>query len=198
MKKNDAAIAAARIKSLCTKFTDGAIMHNKFFVLTKKGKAVAVLTGSTNISENGVFGHLNCAHVVEDPKVANAYLAYWEQLHGDPGSDALKEWTGKNSPLPRNPPEFGVQLEFSPQTGAKTLDVYGEIANSANKALFMTSAFGMNKVFLPIYEQSDTVLRFALMDKPGSGKAAKQQAADRPRSEAPQRARSHRSQYCDE
>lgn len=178
MKKNDAAIAAARIKGICTKFTDGVIMHNKFFVLTKNGKAVAVLTGSTNISENGIFGHLNCAHVVEDAKVANAYLAYWEQLHGDPGSDVLKEWTGKNSTPPPNPPQSGVQLEFSPQTGVKTLDAYGEIANSASKALFMTFAFGMNKVFLPIYEQSDTVLRFALMDKPGGGKAAKQQAAD--------------------
>jgi len=42
----------------------------------------------------------------------------------------------------------------------------------------MTFAFGMNNVFLPVYEQKDKILRFALMDKAGSGTSAKQQEAD--------------------
>jgi len=178
VKKNEAAITAARIKGICSKFTDGKIMHNKFFVLTKRDKAVAVLTGSTNISENGIFGHLNCAHIVEDAKVASAYLDYWEQLKADPGGASLKKWTGINTPPPDDPPKVGVTREFSPQTGKATLEAYGSIADRANKALFMTFAFGMNDVFLPVYEQKDKVLRFALMDKAGSGKASKKQAAD--------------------
>jgi len=178
VKKNDAAIAVARIKGICSKFTDGKIMHNKFFVLTKKGKAVAVLTGSTNISENGIFGHLNCAHIVENGEIATAYLDYWEQLKEDPGGAVLREWTGNNTPAPDDPPQVGVTREFSPQVGTATLDAYGAIANRAEKGLFMTFAFGMNNVFLSVYEQKDNVLRFALMDKPGSGKSARQQAAD--------------------
>jgi phosphatidylserine/phosphatidylglycerophosphate/cardiolipin synthase-like enzyme len=178
VRKNEAAISAARIKGICSKFKDGKIMHNKFFVLTKKGSPVAVLTGSTNISENGIFGHLNCAHIIEDPKVAAAYLDYWEQLKGDPGSAVLKQWTNKKTPVAVSPPKEGITLEFSPQTGTATLNAYGLIADLAEKALFMTFAFGMNKTFLPVYEQTDRVLRFALMDKAGSGKTAKQQAAD--------------------
>ncbi len=178
VKKNEDAIAAARIKGICSKFTHGKIMHNKFFVLTKKDKAVAVLTGSTNISENGIFGHLNCAHIVEDADVAIAYLDYWEQLKSDPGGAALKKWTGNNTPPPDDPPPAGTTREFSPQTGNATLETYGAIANRAEKALFMTFAFGMNNVFLPVYEQKDKILRFALMDKAGSGTSAKQQEAD--------------------
>jgi phosphatidylserine/phosphatidylglycerophosphate/cardiolipin synthase-like enzyme len=178
VKKNEAAIAAARIKGICNKFTDGTLMHNKFFVLTKKDKPVAVLTGSTNVSENGIFGHLNCAHIVEDAGVASTYLDYWEQLKSDPGSATLKEWTGENSPSPDNPPPAGITKEFSPQVGKATLQTYGAIADGAQKALFMTFAFGMSNVFLPVYEQDDKVLRFALMERAGNGKTAKQQAED--------------------
>jgi phosphatidylserine/phosphatidylglycerophosphate/cardiolipin synthase-like enzyme len=177
VKKNEAAIATAGIEDICSKFTDGKIMHNKFFVLTKKGKAVAVLTGSTNISENGIFGHLNCAHVVEDPAVADAYLKYWNQLEQDPGAAALKEWTGSGPEL-ADPPAEGVSQEFSPQVGTAILKSYGVIANSAQKALFMTFAFGMNDVFLPVYEQDGSILRFALMDKAGNGKTAEKQKED--------------------
>lgn len=42
------------------------MMHNKFFVLTENNKPIAVWTGSTNLTENGIFGHSNCGHVVED------------------------------------------------------------------------------------------------------------------------------------
>lgn len=176
--KNEKAIAEAQIKGLCSAFTDGKIMHNKFFVLMKGSKAISTLTGSTNISENGIFGHLNCAHIIEDADVAKTYLDYWTQLKSDPGSAALKEWTGDSTPTPPNPPTDGTTLAFSPQVGRATLAMYADIANRAQRGLFMTFAFGMNKVFQPVYEQQDKVLRFALMDKAGSGKGAAQAKED--------------------
>ena len=49
-EKNERAIAEARIRSVCEPRTTGKLMHNKFVVLARKGKPVAVWTGSTNIS----------------------------------------------------------------------------------------------------------------------------------------------------
>ena len=78
-------------------------MHNKFFVLSKDGEPVAVWTGSTNISENGIFGHLNVGHSVEDTDVASAYLTYWTQLSGNPPQAAQKQWIDANDSRPRCP-----------------------------------------------------------------------------------------------
>jgi hypothetical protein len=45
---------------------------------------VAVWTGSTNRTENGIFGHSNCVNVIEDAGVSAAYLNYWHNLKNDP------------------------------------------------------------------------------------------------------------------
>ena len=55
-------------------------MHNKFLVLTEKSKPTAVLFGSTNLTENGIFGHANCTHVVENDTIAAKYLKYFVKL----------------------------------------------------------------------------------------------------------------------
>ncbi|WCM18700.1 phospholipase D-like domain-containing protein [Paraburkholderia bryophila] len=170
VRKNEEAIETTGIGPLCQGFTNGRIMHNKFMVLLKDGKPVGVLTGSTNYTENGIFGHLNCAHVVSDPDVAQIYLDYWTQLSEDPDLATMRTWDDRNTPSPANPPAVGVAQVFSPQTGTATLQRYADIAASTRRALFMTFAFGMNKDFLPAYGQDDGVLRFALMDKVGVGK----------------------------
>ena len=133
-------------------------MHNKFIILLKDGKPIEVLTGSTNYTENGIFGHLNCAHVVSDPNVAQMYLDYWTKLSADPTLAAMRRWDNEKTPEPPSPPDSGVVEVFSPQTGTATLERYGDIAALANRALFMTFAFGMNKVFVPTYSQDDGVL----------------------------------------
>ena len=178
---NEEAIAAAGIDGLCQGITEGKIMHNKFIVLLKDGQPTEVLTGSTNYTENGLFGHLNCAHIVNDATVAAKYLGYWEELQKDLSLADLRKFNDRNTPAPENPPPPGTMEVYSPQTGKSTLTRYGEIAGRADRALFMTFAFGMNKTFVPLYMQTDDVLRFALMDKEGSGKdaaAAKQTVAE--------------------
>src|SRR5260370_37719833 len=86
----------------------------------------------------------------------------------------LRTFNNHNTQPPANPPPPGTLEVYSPQTGATTLKRYGEISDSAQRALFMTFAFGMNKTFVPVYMQEDSVLRFALMDKEGSGRGAEQ------------------------
>ena len=177
---NEEQIAAYDIADICSGITHGKIMHNKFIVLSKDGTPTDVLTGSTNYTENGLFGHLNCAHVVHDGTVARRYLDYWTELSSDPALDDLRAWDGENGPAPPMPPTAGIQAVFSPQSGSGTLTRFGEIAAEAQRGLFMTFAFGMNKTFLPTYSKADGVLRFALMDTVGVGKdiAAARQRID--------------------
>ena len=168
---NEAEIKAAKAKSFCKPRTTGELMHNKFLVLTRKGKPLAVWTGSTNITENGLFGHMNCGHIVEDADVARAFLAYWEQLRSNPELKDEKAWIGEHNPAP---PEPDGDLEeitpvFSPHKGNDVLDWYRDIAGRAGEALMMTFAFGMNDRFKEVYgREEEDVLRYALMDKPTS------------------------------
>lgn len=167
--KNESAIAAAKIKAFCIPRTTGKIMHNKFFVLTKNNKPIAVWTGSTNLTENGIFGHSNLGHIVEDADVAAAYLDYWNELKGSPESAAERSWVGQNNANPPDPWKDDLREVFSPRTGLKVLEWYAELAASAKKALMMTFAFGMHTDFQQVYEQPDGILRFALMEKEGNG-----------------------------
>ena len=168
-RKNEAAIEACGVKGLCRPRTTGKLMHNKFLVLTRRDKPVAVWTGSTNLTENGIFGHLNCGHIVEDEGVARQYLDYWEELATNPELDEEKRWMAEHNP---NPPEqwsSDMTAVFSPHAGNDILDWYRDIAAGAEQALFMTFAFGMDGRFQDVYRREDDVLRIALMDKAGSG-----------------------------
>src|SRR5206468_923570 len=60
------------------------IGHNKFLVyVDRKGDPQAVLLGSTNWTSTGLSTQTNNTIVVEDPKLAARYLAYWKQLVAD-------------------------------------------------------------------------------------------------------------------
>jgi hypothetical protein len=60
------------------------IGHNKFLVYTdSKGKATAVLFGSTNWTSTGLCAQTNNTVVVEDAKLAARYLKYWRALAAD-------------------------------------------------------------------------------------------------------------------
>ena len=169
-KKNREAIAKAKIKSLCKGRKNGKLMHNKFFVLSRNGKPVAVWTGSTNLTENGIFGHSNLGHIVEDSDVAQAYLDYWDRLDQDPDVD--RDYRDANvaaAPAPPVPWDVETTAVFSPrQTDLDSLDWYAELAAGAQQALFMTFAFGMHEKFKDVYRKDDAVLRMALLEKEGN------------------------------
>ena len=81
--ENEATIKTARLDdydAVIPRTVSEGIRHNKFIVLLKGGRPLAVWTGSTNISAGGIFGHSNVGHVVWDEGVAAKYLDYWERL----------------------------------------------------------------------------------------------------------------------
>ena len=165
-KANRKAIAKAKIKSVCKGRANGKLMHNKFFVLSKNGKPKAVWTGSTNLSENGIFGHSNLGHIVEDKDVAQAFLDYWDRLNDDPKvAKEYREENMKATPAPPDPWDSATTTVFSPRgTALDSLEWYAEIAGKAKKGLFMTFAFGMHQDFKDVYMQDDDVLRMALLE----------------------------------
>jgi phosphatidylserine/phosphatidylglycerophosphate/cardiolipin synthase-like enzyme len=167
---NEEAIRDHGIEAICKPRTIGTIMHNKFLVLSRNDQPLAVWTGSTNISENGIFGQLNVGHIVDDETIAAAYLNYWKQLDKNPETAKLRLWAKDNSPSLAPPPPPGTRTLMSPRRGLKQLGHYAELADSANDALFMTFAFGMDERFRAVYDQDDDILRVALMEKEGNGR----------------------------
>jgi phosphatidylserine/phosphatidylglycerophosphate/cardiolipin synthase-like enzyme len=179
-KKNDAAIKEAGIKGRCIPRTKGKLMHNKFIVLLKKGKPVSVWTGSTNATLNGIFGHLNVGHEIADPDVAARYFECWNVLAQDPTPAELKDWGETHDPLPPEDSAAakGTRIIFSPHRGLQALRWYAQMAKRDSLPIFITLAFGMNKLVQAVYKQTDGVLRVALLEKPGNGAGLKQGRID--------------------
>jgi len=170
---NEQAIADQRLKGVSIPRTNGTLMHNKFIVLVEKGQPRAVLFGSTNLTENGLYGHANCAHVVENEAIAAKYLTYFDKLTEDPETSTrisdYKDWTIEQTPAPATKFSAGMAPVFSPRSNLDALDWYAELARSAAGGLFMTFAFGMNEQFREVYATDDKVLRMGLMEKEWNG-----------------------------
>jgi phosphatidylserine/phosphatidylglycerophosphate/cardiolipin synthase-like enzyme len=168
---NHETAANAHIKSLCkgrvtrTDVKKPPIAHNKFIVLLKDGKPVAVLTGSTNFSQGGVFGQSNVVHVVENDSVAGKYLKCWDLISKNPDHDLLRQSLAELNQLPTDLPKKGTSCIFSPQPSFDALEWYAKLAREAQGGLFMTFPFGMAKQFKVAFKTGAAPLRYALMDQ---------------------------------
>jgi phosphatidylserine/phosphatidylglycerophosphate/cardiolipin synthase-like enzyme len=160
----------------------GAQKHNKFIVLLKDGKPVEVWTGSTNISDGGIFGHSNVGHIVHDAGVAGKYLDYWNALcnpiepapaagkpfgatRTDPGTSGLSAKNGRATPTPAGKATAGaVTALFSPR-GPETLQWYADRMAEAHEIVCFTVAFTLAKNFEPFLAADSEVLRFVLSNR---------------------------------
>jgi phosphatidylserine/phosphatidylglycerophosphate/cardiolipin synthase-like enzyme len=152
--------------------TEG-IRHNKFIVLLKGKKPVAVWTGSTNISDGGIFGHSNVGHIVWDKDVAASYLAYWERLAENLTPTKLRGPNRDASPTPKaKPPKNSVTPLFSardPREGNgsnETLEWYAARLAEAKELCCMTFAFNIDEVFQEVLAEDNDVLRYVVKDDP--------------------------------
>ncbi len=121
-KENQKMIDHCGLSKVCApRKSGGAQKHNKFIVLLKDDHPVEVWTGSTNISDGGIFGHSNVGHMVHDAGVAEKYLAYWNALCNpidppppasrplsktriDPGTSGLETRNDRVTPTPSENP----------------------------------------------------------------------------------------------
>jgi phosphatidylserine/phosphatidylglycerophosphate/cardiolipin synthase-like enzyme len=166
-KANEDAIASFGLKTICTPRTAKglSLSHNKFIVLTKDGAAQAILTGSTNFSRGGIYGHSNVVHVCEDPSVAAQYLWLWNELKLNKDRAVDAPIIDDRTPLPGIPLRPGTTQVFSPRADLEALQWYASRAKEAKDALFMTFAFGMHDLFQDAYKNGTARLRYALMEK---------------------------------
>ena len=180
-QKNGDAIKAAHLETACTPRRNGTLMHNKFLVLSKDDVPVALLFGSTNLTENGLFGHANCVHIVEGREPAETYLRYYQELTGDPETtkgSPYKPWNAETTPAPVKKLKAGKAAPvFSPRPDLKALEWYADLAGKAEGGLFMTFAFGMHDLFAGVFSRKDGTLRMALMEKEWNGRNKEAQIA---------------------
>ena len=169
--ENESMIASAGLKSICDpQKSRGGIRHNKFIVLLKKGKPIAVWTGSTNISAGGIFGHSNVGHAVWDAEIAAAYLAYWDRL-ADP-EVTRKPLVEQNLKACATPETTDIAANevltlFSPRDEKEvlaTLDWYAALMKSAENMMCITFAFGIDQRFIDVVKHPDDTLRYAVSD----------------------------------
>jgi phosphatidylserine/phosphatidylglycerophosphate/cardiolipin synthase-like enzyme len=170
---NKTAIAAAGLPAeILIERTNAPIAHNKFIVFSDGGAPVSVWTGSTNLSEGGIFGHSNVGHAVRDAQVAQAYLGYWAQLSTNPMIGDLRDWVSANSPFTTDLPA-GIHTLFSPRHGLAPLGWYANEFGTGSVSTHITEPFGMSTLFETSLEASTgDALRYVLLDKPDNNQAA--------------------------
>lgn len=146
------------------------IRHNKFIVLLEGDKPVAVWTGSTNISDGGIFGHSNVGHIVWDEDVAAKYLGYWKRLADNLTPTKLRAPNKAATPTPvGRPPEDSVTALFSARDAKdsnETLQWYADRLAEAKEVSCMTFAFNIDEVFQEVLGKDNDVLRYVVKDDP--------------------------------
>jgi phosphatidylserine/phosphatidylglycerophosphate/cardiolipin synthase-like enzyme len=148
---NEQAIAAANLDpAILIPRHHTTIAHNKFIVRATRAadgtlSGEQVWTGSTNMSQGGIFGHSNVGHAVRDPQTADAYLGYWAELSGDPTAKPLKTWVSANSPFDAATLTApGIHTLFSPRLDLQPLDWYAARFTDSAATAHITLPFGMD------------------------------------------------------
>lgn len=147
-----------------------AICHDKFAILSRltgDGTASprAVLCGSTNFTENGVFRQANVCHIVDHADVARRYAALFEQLFGGLDVDGTRDWIDQHDPLVADAP---LDVGFSPRSGRADLDFIRQEIDRARRDVLFCTAFDLDDVILQalLGRPHDDVLRLGLQNKP--------------------------------
>ncbi len=145
------------------------IFHNKFIVLSKLNAAgervpQAVLCGSTNFTENGVYRQANVVHILDNTAIADSYFKLFEQVWANPSDvAATRKWIGLNNPIDA---DSNIWAGFSPRAGKVDLAEFVNILNNADKDLLFATAFALPDDILDaiLGQPNDPVLRYGIQN----------------------------------
>jgi len=130
----------------------GALGHNKFVVvLGKNGKPTTVWTGSTNWQPTGLCTQVNNGLLIDDPAVADIYLAQWKRLKAAKSGfpDALVQANSAGHKA------GNATVWFSRSAKQIDLDALNaEVANAKEGVLFLMFMPGAAGVFGTVMKRS--------------------------------------------
>ncbi|PYJ89778.1 MAG: hypothetical protein DME71_08455 [Verrucomicrobia bacterium] len=169
--ENKAALKAAGASSLVKKVRDNEVSqaHNKFFVLLDKDDTpISVWTGSTNVSEKGIFGHCNTGHQISDRHIATRYFDYWKLVYQNLDRKtyqnkvmALKDGADvKAADVP-----VGISVFFSPRKTNDMLQTYADLVEGASGMVCCVYPFNIDKRFQVVFAEDKPYLRYILLDR---------------------------------
>jgi len=160
------------------------IAHNKFLVYQPKESLVPteVWTGSTNISEGGIFGQTNVGHWIRNHDTAQKYKAYWDLLATDPGAkensthvkaennqlkQAVEAITGNVNIQGIKNSTQSIMPIFSPRKSLDMLDTYFELVDQAQSSACITLAFGVSEALKQklLNNNSNNSIVFMMLEK---------------------------------
>lgn len=165
--KNETAIKKAGLpknRLIPRKSNPDFIQHNKFMVLLKNGQPIAVWTGSTNITEKGIFGQCNTGHILRDNVMAKKYLDYWNCLKADP--DNAHSRIGCLNIQP-DMEELGENMVafFSPRSKTKVLSLYTSLVTASQQLVCGMFPFSFNKSIKDAILADTDHLKYVIIDK---------------------------------
>lgn len=144
------------------------IPHNKFLIhCSAAGTPVKVWTGSTNISEKGIFGQCNTGHIVKDKTIAELYLKFWNVLLGDPTRAPLvDEVMSLQADLAAEDlPDNNITVFFSPRETTSMLDVYAQLVENAGELACGIFPFNIDIRFQNAFNKPKDFPRYIVVDK---------------------------------
>jgi phosphatidylserine/phosphatidylglycerophosphate/cardiolipin synthase-like enzyme len=145
------------------------IFHDKFILLSKINDAgtrqpQAVLCGSTNFTENGVYRQANVVHVADDVTVAGRYCDVFEKVWENPEDvGAVRDWITQNNPMD---PAQALFAGFSPRSDGSDLKAFIDVIGGADKDLLFATAFQLPQQIMDalLGNEHDDVLRFGIQN----------------------------------
>ena len=143
------------------------ICHHKFIVLSRiEGggrRPVAVLCGSTNFTENGVYRQANVVHVVGRSAAAEKYLELFEVLFGGSTPVQTRAFVDSTDPIDTQAPLY---LGFSPRSNRADLRAFVAEVKAAGRDVLFCTAFdlydGLEEALLGL--PHDPILRLGLQN----------------------------------
>ena len=145
------------------------IFHDKFIVLSKLDAAgernpQAVMCGSTNFTENGVYRQANVVHVSENKALAETYETIFNLLWDHPDDVGFtRKWLTKNNAIAD---DLSLFAGFSPRSKQTDLDAFVALIQAAQKDLLFATAFKLPERILDalLGLPNDPVLRYGIQN----------------------------------
>ncbi|HVP08559.1 MAG TPA: phospholipase D-like domain-containing protein, partial [Burkholderiales bacterium] len=166
---NRAAVKKAGIASMVKKWRMNAkIPHNKFMVrCSKSDTPIELWTGSTNISEKGIFGQCNTGHALKDGTLAGRYLDYWKELKKDPAKANLVAavMALQADVAADDLANDAITAFFSPRGSLSMLSAYAELVHDARELACGMFPFNVDKVFQDAFNAPKDFPRYVIVDK---------------------------------